>query len=94
MCLTIEAMPEGGFVVNEGYRPSEPHRYCAMLFACSDIGEALNFVRGKLAPPAANYAKGAAIGAIRSEADLKSAGELPPGVSVADLKPPRLRELY
>lgn len=51
-CLTIEKMPEGGFVVIEGMSEVNRHNFRAPLFACSAIGDALDFMRGKLAPEA------------------------------------------
>ncbi|KRR21897.1 hypothetical protein [Bradyrhizobium retamae] len=62
-CLTIEKMPEGGFLVFEGRSASDPNRFCGPLFAATDIGEALNFIREKLlAGSGLNQARGAAIG--------------------------------
>lgn len=62
-CLTIERMPEGGFVVFEGRGAvSDPSRYCGPLFACTGMGEALAFI-GRQLEPGANQATGAAIGA-------------------------------
>lgn len=46
--LTISKMPKGGFVVREA--PDERGRFCQQLFARTQIGEALNFIRDELTP--------------------------------------------
>jgi hypothetical protein len=59
--LNIDRMPEGGFVVTDAGWRNDPSRYCPPLFACTDIGEALRFIRDKLAP-----AVGAQIGGLHT----------------------------
>lgn len=52
-CLNIEKMQDGGFVVFEGRRSiggGDPYTSCGPLFACTTIGEALEFIKGRLAP--------------------------------------------
>ncbi|WP_050384564.1 hypothetical protein [Bradyrhizobium pachyrhizi] len=55
LCLTIEKMPQGGFVVFEGRGSNAGmNSYCGPLFACTAIGEALDFMKGQLVPPVAS----------------------------------------
>ena len=46
----IERMPDGGFAVAEapGF---DTGRYCPMLFACTDIADALAYIGDRLDPP-------------------------------------------
>ncbi|MFT0875115.1 hypothetical protein VRZ08_01035 [Rhodopseudomonas sp. G2_2311] len=46
--LRIETMPHGGFIITEAHQRTGD--YCASLFACTSIGEALDFIRARLAP--------------------------------------------
>lgn len=53
MALRIEPLPEGGVLVSDGpaYGYAGPATYpYQLLRACSTIDEALDFIRGKLAP--------------------------------------------
>lgn len=45
--LQIQRMPDGGFVVGNGYRPE---MFSSMLFASTDIGEALTYIRTAMMP--------------------------------------------
>lgn len=47
-CLTIEKMPEGGFVVREGFTSSDPNRYRSELYAASRVVDALSYIGAKL----------------------------------------------
>jgi len=46
--LRIERLPDGGFVVSETASFDRREMYYPQLFACTDIGEALNFIRERL----------------------------------------------
>jgi hypothetical protein len=47
--LSILRLPDGGFVVHEGVSPNDDYgRFRGPLFGCTDIGEALIYVRRKL----------------------------------------------
>lgn len=53
--LRIDPAPNGGFMVSEG--GSDPGRYYGgPLLACTTLGEALEFIRGRLAPVEAKAA--------------------------------------
>lgn len=43
--LQIERMPDGGFVVLDGFRPGD---YCAARFASSSIEDAMKYCKKKL----------------------------------------------
>jgi hypothetical protein len=47
--LRIEPAPNGGFMVGEGWG-RESGMLSMPLFACTTIGEALEFIKGRLAP--------------------------------------------
>jgi hypothetical protein len=61
--LRIEPISGGGFVVSDAWH-NDQGRLCGPLFACSSLGEALDFIRSRLAPPVT----GAAIGGTASTA--------------------------
>ena len=48
--LEIHKMPDGGYLVGDGYRMSGEYR--TMLFASSSIDEALKYIKSKLEPKA------------------------------------------
>lgn len=48
--LIIDRMPEGGFVVTDGGYRRDPGSLSMPMFASTNIGEALAFIRDKLAP--------------------------------------------
>lgn len=45
--LTIQRLPQGGFIVQAGYRPGD---FTQQHFACTTIDEALKFIRDKISP--------------------------------------------
>lgn len=45
--LTIQRLPQGGYVVQDGYRPDD---FTQQRFACTTIDEALKFIRDKITP--------------------------------------------
>ncbi|MGY3535400.1 hypothetical protein [Bradyrhizobium sp. USDA 4452] len=51
IALRIEKMPSGGFVVAEAYDRNPQMCPQGPLFASTTIGEALDFIKGQLAPP-------------------------------------------
>lgn len=57
--LRIEPISGGGFVVSDAWH-SDQGRLCGPLFACSSLGEALDFIRSRLAPPVTGAAIGGA----------------------------------
>lgn len=60
--LRIEPAPNGGFIVSEAaWFSGENNRFCGPLLACSSIGEAIEFIKGRLAPV---EVKAASIGAV------------------------------
>jgi hypothetical protein len=48
--LRIERLPDGGFVVSEASAVRETPYFYGPLFACTDIGEALAYIRKALDP--------------------------------------------
>ena len=54
LCLTIEKMPQGGFVVFEGRSTigiGDPNRLMGPLLASSTIGGALDFINNQMREP-------------------------------------------
>lgn len=47
--LEIRKMPDGGFIVGDGY--SRDGLFTQMLFASTDIGEALSYIRQAMKTP-------------------------------------------
>lgn len=46
--LEIQKLQDGGYLVCEGFRGSQ--HFTGLLFACTDIGEALTYIRNSLEP--------------------------------------------
>lgn len=47
--LIVEAMPDGGYLVTAP--PRHPNEEAAARFACSDLDDALGYIKSRMEPP-------------------------------------------